>query len=95
MLDANITPDKVDFVNAHATSTKIGDAAEALAIKKMFYNPSIHSDMDKLKAIDPHTITLEDLSPDVKKRTAVTAHKASFGHTQTSSGSIEIVYSIL
>jgi len=33
---AQITPDKVDYVNAHATSTDIGDICETRAIKTVF-----------------------------------------------------------
>ncbi|WP_077603540.1 beta-ketoacyl-ACP synthase II [Oceanobacillus sojae] len=32
----NVTPDKIDLISAHATSTKIGDISETLAIKKAF-----------------------------------------------------------
>ncbi|MEW6601988.1 MAG: beta-ketoacyl-[acyl-carrier-protein] synthase II [Nitrospirota bacterium] len=34
--DANITADNVDYINAHATSTSLGDSAEAMAIKEVF-----------------------------------------------------------
>jgi 3-oxoacyl-[acyl-carrier-protein] synthase II len=34
--DAGISPDKVDYVNAHGTSTPIGDTLEAHAIRNFF-----------------------------------------------------------
>ena len=34
--EANITPDKVDYINAHGTSTHLGDIAESQAIAKVF-----------------------------------------------------------
>ena len=45
--DAGITPDKVDYINAHGTSTPLNDKYETFAMKRMYgdhaYNVAISS----------------------------------------------------
>ena len=43
--DAGIGPDKIDYINAHATSTPVGDQIEALSIDHIFqaYRPAVSS----------------------------------------------------
>ena len=52
--DAKINPDDVDYINAHGTSTPLGDLAEATAISDVFTNkiPSISS----TKSMTGHTL---------------------------------------
>jgi 3-oxoacyl-[acyl-carrier-protein] synthase II len=50
--DAKIAPDKVDYINAHGTSTPLGDKAETRAVKSVFgehaYKLSISSTKSQL-----------------------------------------------
>jgi 3-oxoacyl-[acyl-carrier-protein] synthase-1 len=55
---ADITPDQVDYVNAHATSTPIGDVSEARALKAIFGNNPTRPAISSTKALTGHGLSL-------------------------------------
>ena len=52
MHDADITPDQIDYVNAHATSTPQGDAFEAKALDQLF--GSVRPPISSTKSMTGH-----------------------------------------
>ncbi len=51
-------PDAIDYVNAHATSTQIGDLSEVHALKSVFKNPSRRPAISSTKALTGHGLSL-------------------------------------
>ncbi|MBH0203615.1 MAG: beta-ketoacyl-ACP synthase II [Nitrospira sp.] len=53
---AGIRPDQVDYINAHATSTTIGDAVETKAIRNLFNNRADKLAVSATKSLIGHTL---------------------------------------
>ncbi|MBM4132850.1 MAG: beta-ketoacyl-[acyl-carrier-protein] synthase family protein [Nitrospira sp.] len=54
--DADVTPAQVDYINAHATSTPIGDAVEAKAIRRLFKTRADRILINASKSLIGHTL---------------------------------------
>ena len=56
LLDANLDVSKIDYVNAHGTSTPAGDIAETLAIKSVFKNSAHDLIVSSTKSMTGHLL---------------------------------------
>lgn len=54
--DAGIEPTDVDYISAHATSTKMGDAIETLAIKRLFGENAYEIPVSAAKSMIGHAV---------------------------------------
>jgi 3-oxoacyl-[acyl-carrier-protein] synthase II len=54
--DAELTPDDVDYVNAHGTSTPVNDRSETLALKEVFGERAADVPVSSLKSAIGHLI---------------------------------------
>jgi 3-oxoacyl-[acyl-carrier-protein] synthase I len=58
LADSGVTPAQVDYVNAHATSTPIGDRAEAIALRSVFSDAGARPRVSSTKGLTGHPLSL-------------------------------------
>ena len=56
ILDSGLEPEKVDYINAHGTSTPLGDKAETVALKKVFGDHAYKLSVSSTKSMLGHSL---------------------------------------
>ncbi len=54
--DAGITPDKVDYINTHGTSTPLGDSGEIRAVQRVFGDNALNLNISSTKSMTGHLL---------------------------------------
>jgi 3-oxoacyl-[acyl-carrier-protein] synthase II len=57
LADARVNPDKVDHINAHATGTPVGDATEAVVLRRVFGPALDRIPVTSTKSMSGHLLT--------------------------------------
>lgn len=72
--DAGVQAEEVNYINAHATSTPVGDMAEVRALKKIFANPG-KIKMNSTKSMTGHSLGAAGGMEAIATVKAITDHK--------------------
>ena len=77
---AGIHPGEIGYINAHATSTKLGDMAEIQSIRSLLSNPSSSS---------------SSANSQINQSVAISSFKGHIGHLLGAAGSVETIWTAL
>ncbi len=58
LADARVEPDRIDYINAHATSTPAGDRSEALALQSVFSSAGAKPPISSTKGLTGHGLSM-------------------------------------
>ena len=56
LADANLTPEDIDYINVHGTSTPVGDPSEVKAIKEIFGEHAYKLSISSTKSMTGHML---------------------------------------
>ncbi len=56
LADANISPEDIDYINVHGTSTPLGDISETMAIQKIFGEHAFNLNISSTKSMTGHLL---------------------------------------
>jgi len=93
--DAGIDPSQVSYINAHATSTPIGDLVEINAIKKVFErrSPSSSSQQQPSSSSSQHQPSSSSSSSSSSSPSLyVSSTKGATGHLLGAAGAVEAIF---
>eukprot|EP00347_Sterkiella_histriomuscorum_P013040 403366246 len=96
LIEAQITPNMIDHINSHATSTPAGDLSEAECHKHLLGIEDIWSNYENLKSIDYLDLLKHDsFNAKNMKKAIINANKGNIGHTFCAAGAIESIFAIM
>lgn len=81
--DAGLKPEHIDYINAHATSTPLGDRVEAAAIRTLF------ADTTTTTTTTPTSATSTPPTLAAPSGVSVSSTKGALGHMLGAAGSVE------
>ena len=93
LADANIPPSSIGYINAHATSTSLGDAAEVNAIDSVFSQQSWPAEPSELSPINIHK-QIPSFEYQSSNSLYVSSTKGSTGHILGAAGAMEAAITI-
>ena len=85
LIEANMSPGEISILNAHATSTIVGDMAEIKAVTNLFGRKALRETKDFMNVYKKDEAISDSLLADL----CVVAFKSQLGHTVAAAGGIE------